>query len=213
MLALTVLLPALLIIAARKADSPRFTKALCWAMAVVLLANEVGYYVQGFQTRTWIGFVQKSLPLHLCGFALYMTAVALVTRKQIIFELACLWGLVGTPQAILTPTAGADFPSYEFWQFFICHCGIVVGVVFLITVLKMRPRRGSAWKVFAITNACLVLIGVFDYLIGANYWFLCTVPEVESPLVAFGWPWHILIAYVGMLVGFLIVEWLLVRKD
>jgi uncharacterized membrane protein YwaF len=79
-LALTLLLPALLIIAARKANSPRFTTALCWTMAAVLLANEVGYYVRGLQDKTWIRFVQSSLPLHLCGIGLYMTVLTLVSR-------------------------------------------------------------------------------------------------------------------------------------
>ena len=65
-------------------------------MAAVLLANEAGYYVRGVQSKTWIGFVQSSLPLHLCGIGLYMTVLTLVTRKQIIFEMACFWGLVGT---------------------------------------------------------------------------------------------------------------------
>ena len=211
-LALTLLLPALLIVAARKADSSRFTKALCWTIAAVLLANEVGYYVRGYQTRTWIRFVQSSLPLHLCGIALYATAVTLITRRQIIFEMACFWGLVGTPQAILTPTVEIDFPDYWFWQFFICHCGIVVGVVFAIGALKMRPRRGSAWRIFAITNAFLAGVAIFDYLTGANYMYLREAPEVDSPLVAFGWPWHIIISVVGMLVGFLIVERLLARR-
>jgi len=211
-LALTLLLPALLIIAARKADSSRFTKVLCWAMAAVLLANEAGYYVRGVQTKTWIGFVQSSLPLHLCGIGLYMTVLTLVTRKQIIFEMACFWGLVGTTQAILTPTVEFDFPDYWFWQFFICHCGIIVGVVFVIGALKMRPRRGSMWIVFAITTVCLLLIAAFDYLTGANYMYLREVPQVNSPLVWWGWPWHIVIAYVGLLVGFWIVELLLGRR-
>ena len=212
-LALTLLLPALLVIAARKANSPRFTKALCWAIATVLLANEVHYYVWGFQARTLIGFVQNSLPLHLCGIALYMTIAVLIGRRQLIFEMACFWGLVGTPQAILTPTVEVDFPHYSFWQFFLCHCGIIVGVVFVIGALKMRPRRGSAWRVFIITNVCLAGIAVFDYLTGANYMYLREAPEVSSPLVALGWPWHIVIAEVGMLVGFWIVEWLLARRD
>ena len=211
-LALTLLLPALLIVATRKANSPHFTKALCWTIAVVLLANEVGYYVRGFQTRTWTDFVQNSLPLHLCGLALYMTVVALVTHRQIIFEMACFWGLVGTPQALLTPTVEFDFPNWWFWQFFICHCGIVVGVAFAIGAMKLRPRRGSMWKVFAITTVCLILIGAFDFLSGANYMYLREAPKVNSPLVAWGWPWHIVIAYVGMLLGFWIVELLLARK-
>ena len=208
-LVLTPLLGALLVIAARKANSPRFTKGLCWAMAAVLLANEVGYYLREFQTRTWLDLVQSSLPLHLCGIALYMTVATLVTRRQAIFEMACFWGLVGTTQAMLTPAVEVDFPAYSFWQFFICHCGIVVGVVFAIGALKLRPRRGSMWRVFAITTVCLILIGAFDFLTGANYMYLREAPEVDSPLVAWGWPWHILIAYVLMLVGFLIVEKLL----
>jgi len=211
-LGLTLLLAALLIIASRNADSPRFTKSLCWTIAAVLLANEVGYYVRGFQTKTLIGFVQSSLPLHLCGIALYMTIAVLISRRQLIFEMACFWGLVGTTQAILTPTLEIGFPDYWFWQFFICHCGILVGVVFVIGALKMRPRRGSMWRVFAITTVCLLPIAAFDYLTGANYMYLREAPKADSPLVALGWPWYIGIAYVGMLVGFWIVERLLVKR-
>jgi hypothetical integral membrane protein (TIGR02206 family) len=208
---LTVLVTVLLVFVARKANSPRFTKTLCWTMAVVLVINELCYYAIGIRSRTWLGFVQTSLPLHLCGLALYLTIITLVTKKQFIFEMACYWGLVGTPQAILTPTE-LEFPSYWFYQFFICHCGIVVGVVFAIAVLKMRPRPGSAWRVFAVTNVCLAGIGLFDYLIGANYMYLCAAPEVESPLVVFGWPWHIVIAWVGILVGFVVLERVLAPK-
>ncbi|MDP7287084.1 MAG: TIGR02206 family membrane protein [Phycisphaerae bacterium] len=211
-IALTFATPAMLILASRKTDSPRFTKALCWTIAAILVVNELIYYVLGLQTRTLLGFVQNSLPLHLCGLALYMTAIALVTRNQIIFEMACFWGIVGTPQAILTPTLEVDFPAYWFCQFFICHCGIVVGAAFAIGALKMRPRRGSMWKVFVITNACMLLIGVFDYLTGANYMYLREAPDVDSPLVAMGWPWHIVISDVLMLLGFWIVELFLAPK-
>jgi hypothetical integral membrane protein (TIGR02206 family) len=211
-LALTLAIPALLVLAAKKAGSQRFTKVLCWALAAVLLGNELGYYAWQVQSRTFLGFVQNALPLHLCGLALYMTAITLVTRKQIIFEMACFWGLVGTPQAILTPTVDVDFPAYWFIQFFICHCGIVVGVLFAIGALKMRPRRGSMWRVFWITNVCMLIIGAFDYFTGANYMYLRAIPEVDSPLIMLGWPWYILIADAMMLLGFWIVELILAPK-
>ena len=205
-LALTLATPALLILIARKADSPRLTKGLCWALAAVLLGNELGHYAWQAQSRTLLGFMQNALPLHLCGLALYMTVITLVTRKQLVFEMACFWGLVGTPQALLTPTVDVDFPAYWFIQFFICHCGIMVGVLFAIGALKMRPRRGSMWRVFWITNVCMLLIGGFDYFTGANYMYLRAVPEVDSPLIVLGWPWYILISDAMMLLGFWIVE-------
>ena len=211
-IALTVATPALLILIARKANSPRLTKALCWTLAAVLLGNELGYYVWQAQSRTFLGFMQNTLPLHLCGLALYMTVITLITRKQIVFEMACFWGLVGTPQAILTPTVDVDFPAYWFIQFFICHCGIVVGVLFAIGALKMRPRRGSMWGVFWITNLCMLLIGAFDYFTGANYMYLRAAPEADSPLIILGWPWYILIADALMLLGFWIVERVLAPK-
>jgi len=210
-IALTVLVPAGLIVAARRFDSPAVTRAICWTLAAVLLANEVVYYAENLRARPLLGFVQESLPLHICGIALYMTVVALITRRQIIFEMACFWGLVGTPQAILTPSQGFAFPEYWFWQFFICHCGIVVGVVFAIGGLGLRPRPRSAWRVFIITNGWLAVIAVFDWLVGANYWYLVEAPKADSPLLFLPWPWYILLADGLMLVGFLLVEWLLRR--
>jgi hypothetical integral membrane protein (TIGR02206 family) len=212
-IALTVAAPALLILLARKVDSPRFTKALGWAIALVLLGNELGFYIRQAQYKTLLEFAQDTLPLHLCGIAMYLTIITLFTRKQILFEIACFWGLVGTPQAILTPAITVNFPDYWFFQFFVCHCGIIVGVVYAIGALKMRPRRGAMWRIFVITNICLLLIGAVDFLIGANYMYLREVPQGDSPLIAWGWPWHIVIAVSLMLLGFWIVERILAPKS
>ena len=54
-----------------------------------------------FDDRGW--FIASDLPLHMCGFSVFATSWALLTRNQTVFELSYFWGFGGALQAILTP--------------------------------------------------------------------------------------------------------------
>ena len=56
--------------------------------------------------------------------------LALLRRNQILYEIGYFWGIVGTLNAVLTPQLDLGFPHYRFFQYFIVHGGIVVGVLF-----------------------------------------------------------------------------------
>ena len=54
-----------------------------------------------FDSRGW--FISSDLPLHMCGFSVFATSYALLTKNQRVFELSYFWGFGGALQAILTP--------------------------------------------------------------------------------------------------------------
>ena len=189
---LTVVVPLVLAAVAAKSRSPRPTRAICWILAAMLVGNELVYYAAGVRHAGWGGFVKEYLPLHICGAALYLAAVALVTRNRLAFELAYFWGLAGTLQAVITPDLNEPCPQYWFFQYFIRHSGIVVSVLFAVSALKLRPRRGAVLRVFWLSNAFLVVVAVCDWLLGANYMYLREAPDVGNPLLFLPWPWYIL---------------------
>ncbi len=80
-----------------------------------------------------------ALPMHLCDWASFAVIIALVWRGQLAYELAYLWGLSGTFQAVLTPDLTETLPNPFFIGFFVDHCGIIVSVLFLTWGLGMRP--------------------------------------------------------------------------
>jgi len=136
-----------------------------------------------------------SLPLQLCDAAGFAAIVALGTGRAFPFELAYYWGLSGTVQALLTPTTVFAFPHPDTVRYFVLHSGIVVAVFYLGPGLGHRPRRGSVTRVFLATLAYAALIAPLDWLLGANYMWLCEKPE-GSLLDLFG-PWPLYLAGGG----------------
>jgi hypothetical integral membrane protein (TIGR02206 family) len=203
-LAVTAAIAALLVAWARgHRDSPA-TRYPAWFLAAVLLVSQAAepFVRHSMGTLDW----QRGLPLELCDLASFACVAALVTRRQFLFEMAYFWGLSGTLQALLTPALKAAFPQPEYFRFFAMHGAIVIAVLYLAPGLGMRPRRGAVWRVFGVTAAYAALVGLIDWVLGANYFFLCHKPE-GSLLEWFGpWPLYILGGAVVAVAIFLLLD-------
>ncbi|PTY03555.1 TIGR02206 family membrane protein [Verrucomicrobia bacterium LW23] len=166
---------------------------IAWAFAVVMLLNEVCL-------RTWMVTVEgkqwfQILPLHLCDMLVYITVAAVFTRSLALYELAYLWGLAGTLNALLTPELPGmkGFPSPWFIMFFVQHGGILVGALYMTWGLNMRPDTRSILKVFGWCQVYLVVVFTLNYLLGTNYGFIMAKPDTPSVLDLLGpWPLYLL---------------------
>jgi hypothetical integral membrane protein (TIGR02206 family) len=169
----------------RAATSP-FTRSLAYVIAGAMLADPIVREAYG-ELR-----LARALPLQLCDAAAAVCAVALWTRRQVLFELAYFWGLAGVTQAMLTPPASipaADDP--DTWRYFVVHGAALAGVFHLLG-MGMRPRRGAWRRATLATMAYAAVIGAIDWALDANYMWLREKPE-GSILDLFGpWPWYIL---------------------
>lgn len=181
-----------LIVLCRRSPSDRAQRWVRWALATLLVGNECSYYVYKLATADPWMLLREGLPLHICAAGLYLMAWVLVRPNQLVYETAYFWGLAGTFQALITPSLQYDFPHVRFFQYFITHSGIVTAVLVATFVMKMRPRKGSVFRVFLLTNAMLAVVGVVNWLLGANYMFLCGPPKGESFWFFLPWPWYIL---------------------
>lgn len=160
------------------------------ALAGLLAATKVATLVRscGVPDIPWA----ERLPLHLCDWAAFAVMAALVTRRRSVFELAYFWGLGGTLQGLVTPDLAGDFPSFAFWSFFLGHGVIVVGVVYLIAVLGLRPRPGAVGRLLLATNGYAAVAGAANVLLGTNFGYLCAKPTRASLLDYLGpWPWYL----------------------
>ena len=90
----------------------------------------------------------KDLPLSICNlFALIAPVLFWFPRKKV-FEIIYFFVLSGTLQAIFTPDAGAAFPSYSYFKYWIVHCGLVVVVIHHLIAFEMYPSsRGMLYRV------------------------------------------------------------------
>jgi hypothetical integral membrane protein (TIGR02206 family) len=191
-------LNVIMVVWQRRVERPSVRRGFRYALAVLLIGQEITLHLWHLSTGQWS--VGRSLPLHLCGVSLVLSALMLVNDSYGIYELTYFWGFGGAIQALLTPDSTYGFPHYRFFQVFISHGAIVTASVYMTFVVGYRPRLRSIWKTFLITNAYAVVIGLFNWAVDGNYLFLCHKPETPSLLDVLGpWPWYIVsLQFVGL---------------
>ncbi|MEP7250198.1 MAG: TIGR02206 family membrane protein [Spartobacteria bacterium] len=177
---LTIVIPLGLGFAVRLSGSQRIDRAVAFCLALLLATNYFGYavYLWSHQLFVW----RNALPFQLCDWAMFTIIVALFTRRRGWTEVAYFWGIGGTFQAILTPNLRVGFPDIRFISFFIGHCGIVAGVIYLLLARRFRPTLGSVWRILAWSQLYLVATLLVDRLTNVNYGFLLHKPEAPSIL-------------------------------
>jgi len=199
-LALVILVPW----ATTKIFYPKGETLVRSSIAGMLWINEISMWVY----RLWDGSytVLEHLPLHLCGFSIILSPIMLLKKNHKIYDLVYFWGLGGASQAFFTPTIEERFPSFLFFQYFISHGLIILSVVYATVVLKMRPSLLALSRTTLITIGLLLPIGIINWLVGSNYFFINGKPEASTLLDLMG-PWPI---YIVPLIGTGIVIFLLV---
>lgn len=177
---LTITLPFLLAAIVHRSKSQRTERVIVAALSVLLVLNYAVHMmlVRRFGAVSW----QQVLPLQLCDWGMVVVIVAMWAGSERWFEVAYFWGIGGTLQAVLTPNLHFGFPDFRFFSFFISHCGIIVGVIFLMLVHRYRPYPMSILRTFLWSELYFVITFVADAYTGFNYGFLLHKPEAFSIL-------------------------------
>ncbi len=189
-LALLVVAAVLLCVAARRAPG-RWIDAVAAIIALVLVIAELSWQPYVLAHHAWSA--GASLPVQLCDVGGFVAAAALLWRQLLLVEIAYFWGLGGTVQAVLTPDLGDQhFPSFPYLQFYVTHDLVILAALFLVIGLALYPRPGAVRRIFLLTLAFAVLVGLLDLVTGGNYMYLRQVPASGSLLNLMGpWPWYI----------------------
>ena len=170
-------------------------------VAVAVVVAEVGWWVITIAQGTWT--VRWSLPLHLCEAGCFLLAAALWWRARFAFETSYFWGLGGTLPGLFTPDIPGHFPQPVFFQYYTEHGLIVLGALYLVVALRMRPARRAVLRVSVFTGIYAVAVGAVDYFTEGNYLFLRNIPPTRTFLDYMGpWPWYILTLTVLAIVVF-----------
>src|SRR6266446_3650293 len=177
---LTIALPFVLAATVRRANSNRLERVIVASLSALLVLNYAVYLilVRNVSVMSW----EQMLPLQLCDWGMVVVIVAMWSGSPRWFEVAYFWGIGGTLQAVLTPNLSFGFPDFRFFSFFISHCGIITGVIFLMLVHKYRPYPMAIVRVFAWTEFYFVITIIADAYTGYNYGFLLHKPEAFSIL-------------------------------
>jgi hypothetical integral membrane protein (TIGR02206 family) len=152
------------------------------------------YYMDGFDPA-------YSLPLQYCSIMQILGALALISRRQFLYEFVLFFSLIGPLQALYTPgLPHAD--DYFFIEFYISHGGAILSPLYLTFSLKMRPRPFAWLKTLLCFSFIATLIYFFNQRVGGNYMFLVEKPPLDHPLLKF-WEWpNYLISWMFILASF-----------
>ena len=196
---------AILLAAAARRAAGGAAVAMRYALAAVLLTATAA--TLGYWWRRGLLEPLDLLPLHLCDFLILVAAFALVTLDDTAAELLFFWAGSGTLLAILGPDLQSGFPSWAFVSFFLLHGLVIVAAAVVTFGFGRRPREGAPWRVFALTNAYALVVGLVNLALGTNYLFLRAKPQGATVLDWFGpWPVYLFAAEAAALVLFLLLD-------
>lgn len=185
------------LVRARPASGP----AVRAGLAGFLLAGAAGYVVA--EWRVGVLSVWDFLPFHLCDFAIFVAAFALLTRRPGAVELVWFWALTGTLLAVVTPAVSGDFPDWRWLLYFGMHGGVIAAAVLLVLGCGIHPRPGAPWRAFGWTAAYAAAVAVVDLVTGANFLWLRAKPTQPTLLDWLGpWPVYLVAAGAIGLAGF-----------
>jgi len=177
---LTIVLPFVLAAIVRRTKSQRVENVIIAVLSAVLVLNYAVclVFIRSHGVANW----QEMLPMQMCDWGMVVVIVAMWTGNQRWFEVAYFWGIGGTLQAVLTPNLRFGFPDWRFIIFFTSHCGIIIGVIFVMLTRRYRPYPMSIARVWLWSEFYFVVTFVADKLTGVNYGFLLHKPEAFSIL-------------------------------
>jgi len=167
-------------------------------IGIILL---VRFFMMEWYTRH-IGLwtIQSNLPLQMCGISAILSGIVPLWRNQTAYEFLYYWGIPGAFHSMITPEFTIGTKGLLFWEYYFSHGGIILSALFLTFYLGMRPGKGSWWKIFLWTQPVLLITGVINYILDANYMYLCIPPEVNNPFVIGAFPFHLIsLEFAGIL--------------
>jgi hypothetical integral membrane protein (TIGR02206 family) len=180
------------LVAAARLRPRLWTTTAARSLAVGLVGAEVAWWIYLVATHADRADLAYALPFQLCDAAIFVSALALWLRQQLLVEVAYFWGLAGTIQAIITPDLPQHFPTFPFIQYYVAHGGVVAAALLLVVGLGQWPRPRAVFWVTALTVAYAAFVGLLDAATGANYMYLRAKPVSATVLDAMGpWPWYV----------------------
>ena len=172
-------------------------------VAVILISRAILVHPYVHFTVGWD--INSGLPLHLCGMAAILSGIVLLVKKQLMFELVYFWGIPGAFHSLITPEFTQGWQGLMFIEYYISHGGIILSALMCTMLLGFKPRKGSWWKVFLGSQILLPIVGGINWLLDANYMYICAPPIVDNPFIIGDFPEHLIGLEIAGLLHFALV--------
>jgi hypothetical integral membrane protein (TIGR02206 family) len=201
----SVLFIALTILLARRLGEQN-QKLLGKGIGFILIFFALGIHIYEWIEHRWQ--LQHSLPLQLCALSGILSGLVFFWSKQGAYELLVFWGIPGAAHSLLTPEMSHGNSLFLITDYYVSHAGIILAALYLPIIYKRQIRVQSWLWSFIFTLGLIAMVALINYLLHANYMYLCRKPVAENPFVIGEWPWYIGGLMVAGLIHFVAVYWL-----
>ena len=191
-----------ILFAAKKLNKEQ-TELLARVIGVILIARSILIHPYVANIKGWD--IYNNLPLHLCGLSAIISGIIMFYRRQWLYECLYFWGIPGAFHSYLTPEFTQGTEGLLFIEYYIAHGGIIFSALFCTMYLGFKPRKGSWWRIFLYSQVLLPIVGVFNWLIDANYMYICAPPIVENPFIIGDFPEHLIGLEIAGILHFALV--------
>jgi len=168
-----------------------------------IIQEIIDYINRIYLDELYIISLSTDLPLQFCSIGYYFSVfgiIMVVSNKkynikfeQFIFDCAYVLGFGGALQAMITvDLTGINNMIGSFalnWQ----HSIIILNVLWLIFAYNKRFNLRGVFNAFIFINLAIIPVGIINYLLSANYMFICFPPNVNNPLLIGQWPTYLII--------------------
>ena len=168
-----------------------------------IIQEIIDYINRIYLDELYILSLSTDLPLQFCSIGYYFSVfgiIMVVSNKkynikfeQFIFDCAYVLGFGGALQAMITvDLTGINNMIGSFalnWQ----HSIIILNVLWLIFAYNKRFNLRGVFNAFIFINLAIIPVGIINYLLSANYMFICFPPSVNNPLLIGQWPTYLII--------------------
>jgi len=194
----------------RKKPSQLNDQPLRIGFAIVLFYSSIAGIVNAYLrlgNESFARIHETEYPLFLCDVVAIVLGVAMLKKSQRLTEVGYAWGMAGTLQGLITPVVRYDFPSLEYFFFFVQHGGVPIAAILLIWGYGLRPQQGAYRRIWIWTWGYLLTTMGLNFLLGTNYSFLNAKPPVPTAFDLLGaYPWYLLSLHgVAAVVYFLLL--------
>ncbi len=145
--------------------------------------------------------IDRSLPLHVCDFAIILVPLALWTRNRLLLSLALLWGLGLSTQAFFTPTVDGPPGDFRFWLFWGAHLAIAAGCCVIAGAEESRPGWKDWVRVFAVGVVVVLALMALNHRLGTNYGYVGNHTPSAPTLIDRLGPWPLRVLWLVLIGG------------
>lgn len=185
-----------------KINNKQYKKYISYGLISFALVQEILDYVNRIFLDELYDFnLSTDLPLQFCviGFYFSIFGIYMATTdkkfspklEQFVFDCAYVLGFSGAFQALIAVDLTGINNMIGIFALNWAHTLIILNVLWLIFAYNKKFNLKSIMRSFLFINIIIIPVGLINYILDANYMFICRPPNVDSSFFIGEWPYYL----------------------